>query len=195
MTFIGTNVDYRDTRHRQIVCLVLFEARATSTHIRFSRLPEFFGDGGPGNLIDVNIGDIRDMSRRRVAASRLTRSVVAFSRTMADRYGLKGDVPTVMVDELFTGLETDAQARRVGARNGHQWCHMWCEPGDEQDLHFVAKHVGLQRAWFQPKHGFPHYDLTPSKRLNAIDAGVRVIALRTWLQQRRAAEQTAEAES
>lgn len=194
--FVGNALDFRDTRHRQIVCLVMWEVRATDTHIRFSHLPEFLGDGGPGNCVSIPIRDIRDMARRRVAPIRLTRTLLALSRDAADRLRLKANLPTVMVDDLFTGVETDSQARRVGERTGHRWAHMWCEPGDdEQDLHFVAKQIGLKRAWFQPKAGFPHYDLVPTKRLAAIDAGVCSIALRTWLQRRREAERRAAGEN
>jgi hypothetical protein len=90
-----------------------------------------------------------------------------------------------MVDPIFVGAETDSQARFVGSRTGHRWAHMWCEPGDEECLHEVAAQIGLRRAWFQNKPGFPHYDLTPSKRAQAVRAGVSEINLIDWLRARR----------
>ena len=47
-------------------------------------------------------------------------------------------------------------------------CHLLSEDLDE--LHMLAKKIGLKRAWFQD-HGTPHYDLNKSKRLRAIEAG------------------------
>jgi hypothetical protein len=39
------------------------------------------------------------------------------------------------------------------------------------DLHAFAKRLGLKREWFQAKPRFPHYDLTPSKRPQAVRLG------------------------
>lgn len=41
---------------------------------------------------------------------------------------------------------------------------------DINELHVMAKIIGLKRSWFQDST-FPHYDLTRSKRVKAIDAG------------------------
>lgn len=68
----------------------------------------------------------------------------------------------------------DAQTRRAGAPHGHRWCHLFCNPGDERELHALAQRIGLKRAWFQaPKRprDLPHYDLTPPRRAAALDAG------------------------
>lgn len=73
---------------------------------------------------------------------------------------------TVYVDSLFDwsgagyhGADA-AQAERVGARNGHRWCHMVSDLGpDVLELHAMAAKLGLKRAWFQGDH----YDLTPGR--------------------------------
>lgn len=46
--------------------------------------------------------------------------------------------------------------------------HMICS--DLEELHKLAKEIGLKRSWFQD-HTFPHYDLTQSKRRKALAAG------------------------
>ena len=51
--------------------------------------------------------------------------------------------------------------------------HLSCDPTDDLSrLHAFAAGIGLQRSWFQPRDGImPHYDLTPTKRLQALQAG------------------------
>jgi len=48
-------------------------------------------------------------------------------------------------------------------------CHMFSPNLDE--LHDLARRIGMKRLWFQEHGGIPHYDLTPSKRAEAIAAG------------------------
>lgn len=48
-------------------------------------------------------------------------------------------------------------------------CHLIADTLDE--LHAMAKRLGLKRAWFQDAASCPHYDLTASKREAAIAAG------------------------
>lgn len=83
------------------------------------------------------------------------------------------------VDALMCVQARERQAYRVGARNGHQWCHLWAD--DTAQLHALAEKIGLRREWFQDKKDFPHYDLTPSRRVAAIKAGAREVSLRQWL--------------
>jgi hypothetical protein len=80
------------------------------------------------------------------------------------------------------------QARRWGTK----WCHMWADkPEDEEELHRIAKAIGLRRAYFQCRgdttiahhRRFPHYDLIPSKRALAIKAGAIEGDLREWLKE------------
>lgn len=50
------------------------------------------------------------------------------------------------------------------------WCHMATD-GDLAELHEFAQRIGLKRAWFQNRPRLPHYDLRPSMRVRAIQAG------------------------
>lgn len=81
----------------------------------------------------------------------------------------------VYVDELFSWpvrLTKTIQARRVAARNGGRWCHMWSE--DLEALHAMARRIGMKREWFQNKQDFPHYDLVPSRRAKALELGAKL---------------------
>ncbi len=75
----------------------------------------------------------------------------------------------VFVDALFTMEAQGVQARKVGARNGHRWCHMWSD--SLEALHRMAARIGMKREWFQDHHLLPHYDLTPSRRALAVSYG------------------------
>lgn len=48
-------------------------------------------------------------------------------------------------------------------------CHMYADTLEE--LHALAKKIGLRREWFQNHTMLPHYDLTEGKRLQALRAG------------------------
>lgn len=81
---------------------------------------------------------------------------------------------TVYVDGLVAHPPpADAQTRRAGARYGHRWCHLLCDPGGEAELHAFAARLGLKREWFQapPKASKPHYDLTRPRRADAVALG------------------------
>ncbi len=65
-----------------------------------------------------------------------------------------------------------AQAERVGARNGHRWCHLFADDADCEELHAFARRIGLRREWFQGNH----YDLTPGRRAAAVRAGAKELA-------------------
>lgn len=78
---------------------------------------------------------------------------------------------TVYVDQLFYWPNVSAEAKRRGhARK--KWCHMFGD--NEEELHVLAKRIGLKRAWFQNSK-WPHYDLTESKRTLAIKHGARQV--------------------
>jgi hypothetical protein len=91
----------------------------------------------------------------------------------------------IMVDKLFKAVSLNSRARFIGTRTNHQWCHMWCEPGNEEELHKFALAIGMKIEWFQDKKNFPHYDLIPSKRKKAIELGAIEIDLKQYLKQRK----------
>jgi hypothetical protein len=89
---------------------------------------------------------------------------------------------------------------RVGRTTG-RWSHLTADTIDE--LHTFAERIGLRRSWFQTckrkcgPEGQPcphwHYDVTDSKRTEALVAGAQPIDLRQWseiIRARRAATRT-----
>lgn len=48
-------------------------------------------------------------------------------------------------------------------------CHMYADSLDE--LHAMAKAIGMKRSWFQDRPDFPHYDLVSTRRKLAVEAG------------------------
>ncbi len=81
------------------------------------------------------------------------------------------------VDPLMTRKSSDLAARRVGARNGHRWCHLL---GDsEAEVHALAARIGMRREWYDPRGGVGgHYDLTPPRRARAVELGAIEIDMR-----------------
>lgn len=80
----------------------------------------------------------------------------------------------VYVDPLFRvspDVYRDKQARRVGEKNGHLWCHMMAD--SDAELHAAAMRIGMLPEWHQasPPHGVSHYDLTPKRREAAVKHG------------------------
>lgn len=78
---------------------------------------------------------------------------------------------TVYVDDY----RVPARVGRLSAR----WSHLTVGPDDNiAELHEFAARIGLRKSWFQAK-GWPwdHYDVTDSKRQEAIRAGAVPI---TW---------------
>lgn len=88
------------------------------------------------------------------------------------------------VDPLFRSVSREPQAKRVGARHDHMWCHLWAD--SEEELHTMAQRLGMRRSWFQNRPGFPHYDLVPSKRALALRLGAKEMSLIKWLREKRA---------
>lgn len=70
---------------------------------------------------------------------------------------------TVYVDEIVYWPQ-----RVVGARS-HHWSHLWAD--EIEELHDMAQRIGLKRSWFQDHPRHPHYDITPNKRLLALQQG------------------------
>jgi hypothetical protein len=65
------------------------------------------------------------------------------------------------------------EIREHGGSKTFRWprsCHMYADTLEE--LHAMAVAIGMMRAWFQGERAdFPHYDLVPARRLNAIQLG------------------------
>lgn len=61
-------------------------------------------------------------------------------------------------------------------------CHMYADTLEE--LHAMAKRIGLRRDWFQNSPHLQHYDLTPQKRMAAVRAGAIehdfITAVKVW---------------
>ncbi len=84
------------------------------------------------------------------------------------------------VDRLFQALPKGSQAKR----HGKLWCHLWpaeSTPEGLRELHRVAQVIGLKHLYFQDRNGFPHYDLTPAKRVLAIKQGAIEKDLTEWI--------------
>jgi Protein of unknown function (DUF4031) len=88
------------------------------------------------------------------------------------------------VDTLFVLESKDPQAYKVGARNGHQWCHLWADTDAELDA--IASRIGLNIGWVQhSRRGLRHFDLTPSRRVLALRHGATEFSVHAWLRRRK----------
>lgn len=59
----------------------------------------------------------------------------------------------------------------------HEACHLVADTSDE--LHIFAAKIGLRERWFQNHPRLPHYDLTKSKRVLAVQCGAQEIDRKT----------------
>ncbi|WP_321935482.1 DUF4031 domain-containing protein [Paraburkholderia sp. J8-2] len=50
-------------------------------------------------------------------------------------------------------------------------CHLFTDGHDIEELHRFAERIGMRREWFQVARSAPHYDLTPSRRAEAVRLG------------------------
>ena len=66
------------------------------------------------------------------------------------------------------------------APHGHcYWCHMMTDdlsPQGLEELHNIARKIGLPRSCFQDKPGLPHYDLTIVRRKLALLCGAQEVS-------------------
>ena len=60
-----------------------------------------------------------------------------------------------------------SQARSVGSRHAHRWCHLFSDVPSCPELHAFAESLGQRREWFQGDH----YDLVPPRRHRAVELG------------------------
>ncbi|WP_350334563.1 DUF4031 domain-containing protein [Coralliovum pocilloporae] len=54
-------------------------------------------------------------------------------------------------------------------------CHMLADT--EEELHQMARRLGMKREWFQPKSS-PHYDIDENRRAKALEMGAQEISRR-----------------
>jgi hypothetical protein len=85
----------------------------------------------------------------------------------------------IMVDELRVW----PNARRP-FHNGS--CHLTTDSALDE-LHAFARVIGMRRSWFQDHAIAPHYDLTPSRREEALRRGAVFMPMREHAVRRRAA--------
>ena len=78
----------------------------------------------------------------------------------------------------------------------HHWNRLWCHMMTDdlsstglEELHAMAKALGLRREWFQDHESHPHYDLPPAKRLEAIELGAEPVTSREMLRRCRRSNQ------
>ncbi len=91
---------------------------------------------------------------------------------------------TIYVDEVRTYSKDSIKGR--AKRWGTRWCHMWAStPQQLEELHEMARRIGLRRNYFQNRAGFPHYDMVPSKRALAMMNGAEFMPLRDWIKRNR----------
>jgi hypothetical protein len=62
----------------------------------------------------------------------------------------------------------------VGRIRG-KWSHLMSDAVDLEELHEFAQSIGLRRGWFQNHPVLPHYDVTDSKRTEAVAKGARSV--------------------
>lgn len=75
------------------------------------------------------------------------------------------------------------------------WCHLWSDAGD-QELHEFGWKLRLPVTWLHTSLGlygvvFKHFDLSPTKRSQAIRLGAKFMPLKVWIMQERAKKNVA----
>jgi hypothetical protein len=53
------------------------------------------------------------------------------------------------------------------------------------ELHTFARKLGLQREWFQDSLIAPHYDLTPIRRIRALELGAEFVPAKEQARRRK----------
>jgi Protein of unknown function (DUF4031) len=78
---------------------------------------------------------------------------------------------TIYVDNV--GIEASVTDEASGRTYNSQWCHLFSDQLDPQELHRFARRIGMKLAWFQTDDDMwkDHYDLTAGKRRRAVQAG------------------------
>lgn len=84
----------------------------------------------------------------------------------------------IMIDEIMM-WPTKIRCFKNGS------CHLTTD-GPLSELHAFALRIGLRRQWFQDHPKMPHYDLTPQRRIKALQAGAVFVPWREQILKRRA---------
>ena len=89
----------------------------------------------------------------------------------------------IYIDDLLPWPGPPAPGAERYFGHGKRSCHLWCDVGEEEQLHNFAKSIGLMRKWHQDeaKHFVGHYDLTPAKRRLALKGGAVLGDLAVWM--------------
>lgn len=97
----------------------------------------------------------------------------------------------VYVDQLRT--YPDEAIKPAARKYGNRWCHLWTDPGNEDELHAMADRIGIMRKYCQRDNpDFTHYDLIPSKRARALEHGAVERDLKDWLVEQKRLKEKAE---
>jgi len=88
---------------------------------------------------------------------------------------------TVYVDAVQTYPDEAIKDSHTRS-NGRRWSHMWAD--SEEELKEFAVSIGLKLEWFQNRPRFPHFDITPSKRVLALRSGAVEKSLRDAIRER-----------
>jgi hypothetical protein len=87
----------------------------------------------------------------------------------------------IYVDGLMRNVASESKARRVGAQNGHRWCHLISDVGEAELLAFARK-IGLKPQWIQRNRYGAHFDLTPGRRAAAVAVGAVELDRRRYVE-------------
>ncbi len=69
-------------------------------------------------------------------------------------------------------------------RSATEGCRLIADSDDE--LHDIARRLGLRREWFHCKSAIPHYELSPNKRKEAVRVGAVELSLHEMAERIRA---------
>ena len=58
--------------------------------------------------------------------------------------------------------------------------HLICSPYSIENLHLMARDLGIKECWFHSSSKYPHYDI-PKRRIAEIEAKCRMITTRELL--------------
>lgn len=83
---------------------------------------------------------------------------------------------TILVDPILFYPNVKLKSKK--------WCHMGTDDLTPQgliELNAMAARLNLLMHWFQDRAFLPHYDLTPAKRMLAIQYGAVEVTSQEWI--------------